>query len=98
MTAQVAHRCPTELGGLLCRVGIRRMIHTPLLRKAYYGGLALMALWAVAGIAEAINLAIDHPGGGSETFFLVSAIVGFGTVAWRVVCEVALALLIMVTA
>ena len=97
MTEQVAKRCPTELGGILCRVfGIRRIIETPLLRKAYYGGLALLGLWAVAGVLEAINLAIDHPGGGAEGFFFVSAIVGIGTVSWRLVCELALGILLLV--
>ena len=96
MTEQVENRCPTELGGILCRVfGIRRVIDTPLLRKAYYAGLALLATWAVAGILEAVNLAIDHPGGGVEGFFFVSAIVGVGTVGWRLVCELALGILLI---
>lgn len=96
MTEQVANRCPTELGGILCRVfGIRRIIETPLLNKAYYAGLAMLGLWAVAGVLEAINLAIDHPGGGAESFFFVSAIVGIGTVSWRLVCELALGLLLV---
>ena len=96
MTEQVENRCPTELGGILCRVfGIRRVIDTPLLRKAYYAGLALLATWAVAGILEAVTLAIDHPGGGIEGFFFVSAIVGIGTVGWRLVCELALGILLI---
>ena len=96
MTEKVTHRCPTELGGILCRVfGIRRIIETPLLRKAYYAGLAVLGVWAVAGILAAVNLAIDHPGGGAEGFFLISAIVGVGMVTWRLGCELALGILLI---
>ena len=99
MTDTAAHKCPTELGGLLCRIfGIRRELDTPLLSKLYYGGLALLGVWAVASVALAINLAIDSPGGGAGGFFLVSASVGVGTVAWRLVCEAALGLLLLVSA
>ena len=96
MTDTVEHKCPTELGGILCRVfGIRRDVETPLLKKLYYGGLALMGVWAVASIALSVNLAIDSPGGGAGGFFLVSAAVGIGTVAWRVLCELAFGLLLL---
>ena len=96
MAEQVAHRCPTQLGGILCRVfGIRRVIETPLLSKAYYAGLAVLGVWAVAGILAAVNLAIDHPGGGAEGFFLVSAVVGIGLVGWRLACELVLAILLI---
>ena len=96
MTEQVAHRCPTELGGILCRVfRIRRIVEAPLLRKTYYAGLVLLGVWAVTGMLEAVNLAIDHPGGGIEGFFFVSAIVGIGTVGWRLVCELALGILLI---
>ena len=99
MTETVAHKCPTELGGILCRVfGIRRELHTPLLTKLYYGGLTVMIVWAVASVMLAINLAIDSPGGGAGGFFIVSAAVGLGTVGWRLVCELALGLLLLVSA
>lgn len=96
MTEAVEHKCPTELGGLLCRAfGIRRELDAPLLGKLYYGGLALLGVWALAAIALAINLSIDNPGGGAGSFFLVSAAVGFGTVAWRLICELALGILLL---
>ncbi|HEX6866241.1 MAG TPA: hypothetical protein VF122_03320 [Caulobacteraceae bacterium] len=99
MTDTVEHKCPTELGGILCRLfGIQRELDTPLLKRLYYGGLALMGVWGVASVMLAINLAIDSPGGGAGGFFLVSAAVGIGTVTWRLICEAVLGLLLLVTA
>lgn len=97
MDEQVQHRCPTELGGLLCRFfGVQRELDTPLLKRLYYGGLALMGVWAVAAILQAVNLAIDAPGGGATGFFFVSAFIGIGTVAWRVICELVLGVLLLI--
>lgn len=80
----------------MCRIfGVRRELETPYLKRLYYGGLALLGVWAVAAIAQSINLAIDAPGGGAEGFFFVAACIGVGTVAWRLLCELALGLLML---
>jgi hypothetical protein len=95
MSGAVASRaCPSELGGIVCRfLGVDRVVVSPLLKRIYYVGLGVIAAWAGFTMLQSLGMAIDHPGTGAVGFFIASAFVGFGTVAWRLACELALALL-----
>lgn len=89
-----ARQCPSELGGIVCRFfGVDQVVVSPLLRRIYYIGLAAIGAWALLGMVQSVGMAIDQPGTGSLGFFLVAGFVGFATAAWRLGCELTLAVL-----
>ena len=94
--AVAVRRCPSELGGIVCRIlRNEHIVVGPLLRRIYYVGLAAIAGWSIFSMLQFVSMAIEQPGAGSIGFFIVAAFVGFSTVAWRLGCELALALLLV---